>query len=205
LFYPFQLFGTFIHELGHGLAAIATGGEFRRFAVNPDLSGHALAAGGVGWIIAGAGYVGSAVFGGLLTVISARGVPARQALLWLGVIFGLLCLLFVRNLFGLFTGAALAVGLVFAAQRLRERWADALLLFLAVQMMLNSLNSVFDLVQISAASRALTDAEIMARATGIPAIIWALVWSAISIGVLVVSLRVAYQRGPTKTAQSVVV
>ena len=30
--YPFRVFGTFVHELSHGLAAIATGGDFVRNA-----------------------------------------------------------------------------------------------------------------------------------------------------------------------------
>lgn len=41
--YPFRLFGTFVHELSHGLAAVATGGEFQRFSVQPDVSGLQLA------------------------------------------------------------------------------------------------------------------------------------------------------------------
>ena len=35
LAYPFRLFGTFVHELSHGLAALGTGGSFRRFVVHP--------------------------------------------------------------------------------------------------------------------------------------------------------------------------
>lgn len=197
LFYPFQLFGTFIHELCHGLAAIATGGAFRRFAVNPDLSGVALSAGGIRWIIVSAGYVGSALFGGLLVILSAWGVSARGTLFWLGVTLGLLCLLFVRNLFGIVAGLALAAALIGAGRWLNARWADGLLLFLAVQMMLNALNSLFDLVQISTSMSGVpTDAAIMAQATGIPAVFWALLWTAISIVCLVGSLRLAYRRTP---------
>ncbi|PIV32542.1 MAG: peptidase M50, partial [Lysobacterales bacterium CG02_land_8_20_14_3_00_62_12] len=41
LVFPFRLFGTFVHELSHGLAAVLTGGDFVRFTVHPDLSGRA--------------------------------------------------------------------------------------------------------------------------------------------------------------------
>jgi hypothetical protein len=44
-------------------SAVITGGAFRRFEINPDLSGVAFSAGGVAWIISSAGYVGSALFG----------------------------------------------------------------------------------------------------------------------------------------------
>lgn len=197
LLYPFHVYGTFIHELSHGFAAILTGGAFRRFVVNPDLSGTALSAGGIRWIVVSAGYLGSAIFGGILTWLSASAVPARRVLMGLGLALGVLSLLFVRNLFGLGAGIVLAALLFVAGRKLRETWADGLLLFLAVQMMLSALDSVFDLVQISAASGAIrTDAQIMAEATGIPAIVWAALWSTLALVILLVSLRLAYRRTP---------
>lgn len=197
LLYPFQLYGTFVHELSHGLAAVLTGGEFRRFVVHPDLSGTALSAGGIRWIVVSAGYIGSAIFGGILTLLSVSAVPARRVLVWLGLTLGVLSLLFVRNLFGLAAGVVLAALLYGAGRKLRETWADSLLLLLAVQMMLNALDSVFDLVQISAASGATrTDAQIMAQATGIPAIVWAGLWSGLSLLILLATLRLAYRRVP---------
>lgn len=194
IFYPFQVFGTFIHELSHGLAAIATGGSFHRFVVNPDLSGVAWSAGGLSWIVTSAGYIGSAAFGGLLALLAARGARSREVLFWLGVGLGLLCLLFVRSVFGIVSGLVLAASLLFAAQRLTLRWADGLLLVLAVQLMLGGLESLFGLVQLSAASHAMTDAAIMQQSTGIPAIVWALLWTAVSIVILLITLRTAYSR-----------
>ncbi|NJL33534.1 MAG: hypothetical protein HC893_06335 [Chloroflexaceae bacterium] len=129
IFYPFHLFGTFIHELSHGLAAILTGGEFRRFRVDYDLSGRAWSAGGIGWIISSAGYVGSALFGGFLMIITAHAVSARTVLALLGVALGVLCLIFVRNWFGIFSGLAIAGLLILAAERLNATWAYGLLLF----------------------------------------------------------------------------
>lgn len=193
LFYPFRVFGTFVHEISHGLAAIATGGTFQRFVVNPDLSGTAWSAGGWSWLITSAGYIGSAVFGGALVLAAARGVRAQTLLFWLGAALGLLCLLFVRNLFGIASGLLLATALIVAAQRLPARWAEGLLLILAVQLMLGGLESLFGLVRLSAASQSLTDAAIMAQATGVPALVWAVVWTVISLAMLVGTLRVAYK------------
>lgn len=194
LFYPFRVFGTFVHEISHGLAAIITGGTFHRFVVNPDLSGVAWSAGGWNWVVTSAGYIGSAAFGGLLVLIAARGVRAQTVLFWLGAALGMFCLLFVRNLFGIASGLVLAAALLFAAQRLPARWADGLLLVLAVQLMLGAIESLFGLVQLSAGSRALTDAAIMAQATGVPALVWAVAWTAISLSILFATLRIAYKR-----------
>jgi Peptidase M50B-like len=193
--YPFRLFGTFVHEICHGLAAVITGGAFRRFEINPDLSGVAFSAGGVAWIISSAGYVGSALFGGLLMVLAARGVPPREVIFGLGVGLGVLCLLFVRNLFGITTGLALSGALILAGRGLNAEWAGWLLLFLAVQLILDALNSIFDLLRISTSLRGvITDAEIMARATGIPALIWALAWATLSAFILYWSVRIAYRQ-----------
>jgi hypothetical protein len=194
LLYPFQLYGTFIHEISHGLAAILTGGEFRRFAVNPDLSGIAWSAGGWRWVITSAGYIGSALFGGLLALLAARGVPASLILKVLGGALAFLCILFVRNVFGIGTGLLLAALLYGAGRRLQPRYADALLLLLAVQMMTNGLDSLLDLLRISVASNTLSDAQIMASQTGVPAVVWAFLWTAFTVVMLFATLRAAYRR-----------
>ncbi|NJP04438.1 MAG: M50 family metallopeptidase [Chloroflexaceae bacterium] len=194
LFYPFELFNTFIHELSHGIAAILTGGRFVRFEVRPNLSGTAWSAGGIGWIVTSAGYLGSAIFGGFLLLLSAWGVSARAVLMGLGVTLGVLCLLFVRNLFGIATGLLLSASLFLAGTRLPARWAGFLLLFLAVQAMLNAFESVIVLFVLSTRhGHVTTDAQIMASMTGIPAPFWAVLWMGIALLILLGSLSLAYR------------
>lgn len=193
LLYPFQVYGTFIHELCHGMAAILTGGEFRRFAVHPDLSGAAWSAGGWRWVVTSAGYIGSAGFGGLLALLSARGVPAGWVLKVLGGTLAFLCVLFVRNLFGIGAGLVLSALLFAAGTKMPRRYADTLLLFLAVQMMANGLDSLLDLLRLSVTGDTLTDAQIMAQQTGVPAVVWVLLWTAVTLGMLFGTLRVAYR------------
>ncbi len=202
IFYPFHLFGTFVHEMAHGLAAIITGGKFLKFIVRPDFSGVATTAGGISWIIVSAGYLGSAIFGGLLVIISAWGVSARHVLLGLGVIMAIMCLLFVRSIFGFIAGFLIAGGLIAAGIKLNDTWASGLLLFLAVQSMLDAIDSVFDLIKLSTHHRAvLTDAQIMASKTFLPAIFWALLWTGIALAILVFSLSIAYRREPRDARQ----
>ena len=201
LLYPFRLLNTFAHELSHGFAAIATGGDFLRFTVRPDLSGLASWAGGVRWVVTSAGYIGSALVGGILTILSARGVAARTVLVGLGIALGLLCLLFVRNIFGVTAGLLLAGALFLAGRLLNRFWADGLLLFLSVQLMLDAFDSLLDLVILStAAPDARTDAQSMATMTGIPAIIWAVLWNIVALAILVGSLYLAYRKPPAGIA-----
>ncbi|MCA9911766.1 MAG: M50 family metallopeptidase [Anaerolineae bacterium] len=72
LLYPLHLFTTFIHEAGHSLAAIITGGRVEEFVVSLDSSGYARTAGGIRAIVIPAGYLGSAVFGSLLFYFTNR-------------------------------------------------------------------------------------------------------------------------------------
>ncbi len=72
LLYPLRLFTTFIHEAGHSLAAILTGGRVEEFVVSLDSSGYARTAGGMRAIIIPAGYLGAAIFGSVLFYFNNR-------------------------------------------------------------------------------------------------------------------------------------
>jgi hypothetical protein len=194
LAYPFRLFGTFVHETSHGLAAFATGGSLDRFVVNSDLSGMAWSAGGVRWIVASAGYVGSAVFGALL-VLLARALPARGLLLALGVVLGMLCAFYVRNAFGVLSGLGLAATLMIAGVYLRSHWAEGLVLVFALQTLLDGFGSLFDLFRLARDGQVHTDAHTLAHLSGLPAPFWAVFWALFSAAIAVLALRIAY-RGP---------
>jgi len=191
LVYPFRLFGTFVHELSHGLAAIATGGDFVRFAVSPDLSGVARSAGGIRIVVASAGYVGSAIFGGLLLAAHARLLSARTLLFALGVGFALLCLLFVRNLFGIVGALAITAALFASALRLPAGWRDTLVDVLALQLILDGYNSLFTVFTLARNGVTQTDAHTMATLTLLPATWWAVIWMLVSTAVLFTVLRFA--------------
>jgi hypothetical protein len=191
LAYPFRLFGTFVHELSHGLAAIATGGHFQRFSVQPDLSGLAWSAGGIRVIVSSAGYVGSAIFGGVLIALHARGLSARVLLLGMGVVFAVLCLLFVRNLFGVASALVLTAALLSAGLKLGAAWRDGLLKVLALQLILDGYNSLFTVLHLARTGDTPTDAHAMAQLTWLPASFWAVLWMLVSTAILFGVLRFA--------------
>jgi len=190
LVYPFRLFGTFVHELSHGLAAVATGGDFQRFSVHPDLSGLAWSAGGIRVIVASAGYIGSAIFGGVLITLHARWLSARALLLGMGIVFGMLCLLFVRNLFGIASALVLTAAMVYAGLKFTEPWRDALVKVLALQLILDGYNSLFTVLRLSG-NGSRTDADAMAQLTWLPASFWAVLWILASTTILFFVLRFA--------------
>lgn len=212
LTYPFQLFVTFIHEGGHALAAILTGGSVRSLSVAMDTSGLTETYIAEGSLIArlfvsSAGYLSAMAYGALMLILVRRTIAARAVLagsaaliLALTLVFGLVVPLtyFSFSPFTIVSGVLISLGLLFAAKRANARTANFLVSFLAVQCVLNALFNLRDLLILSAGSDVRTDAGNMAAATGIPAIFWAMIWIGIAFLILSMALR-AYAVNSGKT------
>src|SRR5512141_1767924 len=85
--YPLRLFVTFVHEAGHGLAAILTGGRFEGFQVFPNGAGLALTRGGSPFLVLQMGYLGAALFGAILLYATNRTKHVNLVALVIGVFF----------------------------------------------------------------------------------------------------------------------
>ena len=72
ILYPITLLVTFLHELGHGLAALLTGGRVLEINIESNGAGVTVSQGGWRGIILMGGYLGSALLGNLLFYIGAR-------------------------------------------------------------------------------------------------------------------------------------
>lgn len=203
LAYPFKIFVTFIHEGGHALAALLTGNSVASLSVAMDTSGETYTTtGGLisQLLISSSGYLGAMAFGALLLFLIRRRVRASIILgataflvLTLTVIFGFFSPLLHGQPFSPFTivsGAAIVAGLLAGARYLSARGANFLVAFLAVQCVLNALYDLKSLFLLSTPfSAARTDAMNMANATGVPPLIWALLWSTIAFVILSFALR----------------
>ncbi|HEX8178077.1 MAG TPA: M50 family metallopeptidase [Pyrinomonadaceae bacterium] len=212
--YPFRLFVTFIHEGGHAIASLLTGNAVRSLTVAPNASGltetYMTNAGlFTQTVISSAGYVGAMLFGALLLVLVRRTVAARLVLAGSAVFIGLLTLVygFIVPLthmsfspFTVGTGALLVAGLLAAARYLSPRAANFLVGFLAVQCVLNALFDLKDVLFLSVATDAQTDALNMAHATGVPAFFWSLIWIGLAFIILSAALR-AYAVSRNKPSQ----
>ncbi len=70
--YPINLLVTFLHEFGHALGALITGGKVLDLQINMNGSGFTRTQGGSMAIILMGGYIGSAILGNILFYIGAR-------------------------------------------------------------------------------------------------------------------------------------
>lgn len=194
--HPIRLFVTFIHEMGHALAALATWGEVNRVTVDWTGSGQTLTRGGWGFVISSAGYLSTTIYGATLLLLLRRPAFARTTAISTGILLLLVTALFAGNglawLIGLtFGGGCLALGI-----KGKQRAVHFFMSFLAIQSLLNAFFDLITLIYLSAFARgAQTDAQNMSDATGgfIPAIAWAVGWSILSVGVLIATLTIYYR------------
>jgi len=148
LLWPVNLFVTFIHEAGHSLAALITGGQVNAFTVSPNGSGLASTSGGYKALILPAGYLGAALFGSALFFFTSRYPKWTRGLsVFLGLSIIVLTVLYAApdqagnltaNLIGIGFGVAM-VALGWVAPRIVNVF---LLNTLAI---LTALNAVMDL------------------------------------------------------------
>jgi hypothetical protein len=195
LFYPFQLFNTFIHELCHGFVALLTGGGFRFMLIHQNTDGVANIRGGKLGIVATAGYLGSVVVSGLFIQLPTALTPAPLILIWMGITLMVMCVFFVRNLFGLISGIALSVALVGAGRILDDYAARLVLVVFAIEMPLVAMHSLWILVRISlqpVRPDRFSDAHQLHKITGIPPVIWAVLWYLVGLGIILVAVTIAY-------------
>ncbi|MDX2161221.1 MAG: M50 family metallopeptidase [bacterium] len=186
LLYPMRLFVTFVHESGHGLAALITGGHFERFEVFSNGAGVALTAGGSRLLILPAGYLGAALFGAVVFYL-ANTIPYSRVIAGvLGVYLIAFSLLFTDFFTTAFlVGVLMGIGLLVVSAKASP---DITLILLNVLSILTGLNAVLDLVYVfnnSGASLGAVrnDAAAFAIEMGgiIPAGLWAGVWALIAI------------------------
>jgi len=195
LAYPFRLFVTYVHEAGHALAAILTGGKVIQFTVSADGSGLATTAGGSRLIILPAGYIGAALFGaGLFYLINRK----PNWVQWISRILGAFIIVFtalyarpdesgtfMAILIGLLVGSLLlSIGLR-GTRRVN-------LITLSVIAIMTGLNAVLDITSLVSYADACgitngreicNDAQAFSNevAPFVPAAAWAILWAAISI------------------------
>lgn len=215
ILYPLQLFATFIHEGGHALAAVLTGNSVQSLTVSPDTSGEVMALTSGGFsalLISSAGYLGTTAFGTALLVWMRYGFSSRKALFISSGIVGVLTIVFgvlspIWNFFAnvtilsmaftVFSGAVLTAGLFAVARYATQKWVDFSLAFLAVQCLLNAIFSLATLFTITTSTTMHSDAANMAAVTGIPGVVWAILWIFVSIVMISLGLRIyAVMRKP---------
>jgi hypothetical protein len=189
LLYPFTLFSTWVHECGHAVMVVLTGGSVTAITIEPDTSGltqslmpHGRIARG---LVASSGYLGASIVGCLL-MAAARVQKRARPILWsIGAFMLFTVVIWMRNVFGALVVLAWGVALVALARNASGRASRFVLSVLAIQVALNAVFSIRTLFLVDGPS----DADTMARLFAAPAWLWAATWMIASVAMLAWTLR----------------
>ena len=210
LVYPFLILTTWFHEMGHGVAALAAGQDFRQLMIFPDGSGvaeSAIAADASRWVgvaIAAGGPLGPTLVGALLILASARERLWRPALWLMAAAILASVAIWVRSPVGTIVLPLVAALLALVAWRGKPGLARFSLQFLGLlgaMSMLRDFNYLFTREAVIGGQRVLSDTGQIAALTGLPHWLWAGLILALSAAMVGASLRFALaERRPKRPA-----
>lgn len=183
---------TIAHEGAHGVAALVSGRRLAGIRVHSDSSGLTLSHGrpkGLGMVLtAAAGYVGPGLLGLAAAYLLHRG--HALGVLWLTVVLLTLLLLQIRNFYGLY--AVLVAGVVVFAV---SWWATPAVQSLTAYagtwfLLIAAPRTVLELQRQRRRGRAPTsDADLLARLTRLPGLVWVGFFLLVDLGALVLGGR----------------
>lgn len=187
--WPLKVFVVFLHELSHGLAAVATGGSIVRIELSAAEGGLCVTSGGWRFVVLSAGYLGSLLWGALLLVVAVRSRRDRAIVAAIGLVLLVVTLVWVRSLFGFVWGLASGAALLLVARYLPDAASDLVLKTLGV---VSVLYAVWDISSDTIVRNIpASDANALGRLTGIPGVVWGVLWIGLSVVVVLASLRAA--------------
>lgn len=184
IMYPVRLFVTFLHEFGHAIGAVITGGWVEEVQINQDGSGWTRTANGNRPITIMGGYLGSALFGNLLFYVGAKWQKLIKPVLFILILSMLITAFYWFN--SLFTTSVLigfSLFLLFVA--LKTEFGREILMFLG-------LASVLYIIQdfnVGPKSDLKAYEEVMIF---IPAQIWMYIWLAVAVLLFAFNIRLLF-------------
>lgn len=173
--YPFILLGTWFHEMGHGLTALALGANFHYLEIYNNGGGVAytsypknlfLPLNITRALVAAGGLLGPCFFGSLLIIFSRNKKLAYRALIGLVALLSLSLILWIRSFTGVLVLSLITAVLLGILLKKKESFIQWTLLFLGVQCTLSTylqLDYLFTSTFIRNGSEMISDTQAIAN------------------------------------------
>lgn len=183
--FPFKLLTIYIHELGHAAAGLATGAKIDGIEVHVNEGGVCHLRGGSMWLILPAGYLGSAIFGSALVLL---GMLSIKAPIFAKIASGLVAVALIVSLWwakswltrGVALGFVVLVGVLWWLKN-----GVGLPYFVNFIGTMSALYAIYDIYDDTIRRHVPeSDASLMAKQTGIPSIVWGVIWCLFSCALL---------------------
>jgi hypothetical protein len=201
MLYPLTLFTTWVHEMGHGIAALLVGGTFTRIEITPRGGGSSFANAPAGLpdaVVCAGGLLAPALLGAV--ILGAVHSPRRARIL-LGVLAAVIVgslLLYVRSTTGYLALPVVAALLGWAAWRgfaARPERRVLLAQFLAVILTTDTVGRMVHYCSVATLKTGETsDVGLIAKNVGGSYRMWGLVITAVALGLLATGIAVAIRR-----------
>jgi hypothetical protein len=198
--YPFTLLATWVHETGHGLVALATGGRFERLAIFADASGWAevgTTSPGRAAAVALGGLWAPPLVGALLLAFARGPRRARTALLVMAALMLPTAVVWVRSPVGLVTVPLTAALLVWVALRASPGRRVLFTQFVAITLALDTVGRLVGYALSSTAHvgghEQKSDVAAIADAVGGHYLAWGLVVIVVAMALLALGLWAAWR------------
>lgn len=189
---PLKLFVVFLHEISHGIVAVATGGRIDRIVIEANEGGACYCGGGNPFLTLSAGYLGSLLWGLIFLWLATFESRARWTMAFVGAATGAVTLLFMRSAFGFAFGLGFAMALVLAARKLPAIWNARILSVLGLTSALYAILDIkSDIIDRPGME---SDARMLADMTGVPTVVWGVLWIGLAGGVVSLVIRRALAR-----------
>lgn len=193
---PLKLFVVFMHEVSHGLAAIATGGEIVTIEVNQNQGGLALTKGGSRFWTLTAGYLGSLLWGGIILLLAARTHLDKGISVLIGIGMIVISIGFGSDVFTYLFGIGFGVVLILFGIFLPEVVNDWMLRIIGVT---SCLYAILDIKSdVLDRSHLRSDARMLSEEIGVFSTeVWGILWIFIAI---VLTIWFIYISGKTTSS-----
>jgi len=178
--YPIKLFVVFLHEISHGMMALATGGRIDHIILDPNQGGACYCPGGEPFMTLTAGYLGSLIWGIFLAVAGKhKKIDARLLTMFLSIIVIALTMAYIHNFFGILFGLIFGLALLFVAVEFSKSQNQKVQLILGLTSCLYAILDIkSDILDHPGLS---SDATMLSDLTGVSVVFWGTLWITLAL------------------------
>lgn len=189
---PLRILTVFLHELGHALTILATGGEVLSLTISPNEGGLVTGRGGNRFLSLSAGYLGSLLFGATLFLIALRTNWDRSVVALFGIVTLLVAAFYIRDTFALIFTIGTGGAMLACARFLNLHVNDMVLRVIGLTSMIYVPLDIYD--DTIARSHLRSDARMLAEEIGGTTMMWGGLWLLISLIAIAATLRFGLDR-----------
>ncbi len=200
--WPFEMLTTYVHELGHGLAALVQGGNFIKLELFVAGGGVATTSGSYGGVgrafVAAGGLLAPACVGSLFIFAGKSRKSASIIFNGFAVVMLISCVLWIRSVFALALVGGMGVLFLYFGLKANKGVHQFLVQFFAVHMLVKTMTHTMRYLFTDSFTRdgqlRHSDTTVIADNLGGPYWFWGAIIAAISILIFYWSFRRTYLR-----------